>query len=77
METKGRKPDFNIIAGTLEGLNHYLNNFTQSAQEGAKYSYNIYKYCRDALVENTSDLTRFAMPKGRYKTKEYFDLQLS
>lgn len=64
METKGRKPEFVVIAGILEGLNYYLNNFTHSAQEGAKYSFNIYKYCRDALLENTSDLNRYTMPKG-------------
>ena len=65
METKGHKPDFSVIAGILEGLCYYLNNFTHSVQEGAKYSYNIYKYCREALMENATDLTRFAMPKGK------------
>lgn len=67
MEVKGHKPDFAVIAGTLEGLNNYLNNFTHSAQEGAKYAFNIYKYCKDALLENVSEmqLKRYAMPKGR------------
>jgi hypothetical protein len=67
MENKdtSKKPDLAVIAGVLEGLNYYLHNFTHSAREGAKYAYNIFKYCRDALLENVTDICRYAMPKGK------------
>ncbi len=63
---KSKKPDLAIIAGVLEGLNYYLHNFTHSASEGAKHAYSIFKYCKDALLENANDVSRYAMPKGSH-----------
>lgn len=64
METKCHKPDLNVIAGTLEGLNNYLFNFTQSAEEKSKESVKIFHYTKQALLSNADDLNRYAMPRG-------------
>jgi hypothetical protein len=65
MDGKNKKPDYNLIAGSLEGLTKYLHNFTHSVQEGAAQSYTIFKYAKEALADSPYDLTRFAMPKGK------------
>jgi hypothetical protein len=64
MKTKCHKVDFGVIAGVLDGINNYLFNFTQSAEEGGKYSRDIFMYTKQALLSNTDDITRYAMPKG-------------
>ncbi|CAH1795617.1 unnamed protein product, partial [Owenia fusiformis] len=38
-----------VIAGCMEGLVSYLVNFTQSASEGSKHAYDIYKVVRQIL----------------------------
>lgn len=58
------KPDLNVIAGALEGLNNYLYNFTHSAEEGSEYAKNIFEYTKQALLSSIDDLNRYAMPKG-------------
>jgi hypothetical protein len=64
MNNKNKKPDFGVIAGALEGLNNYLFNFTQSADEGSKHSREIFNFAKQALLSNTDDITRYAMPRG-------------
>lgn len=69
MNTKAQKHDFNVIAGTLEGLNNYLYNFTQSAEEQSEHSLSIFEYTKQALLNNVDDVTRYAMPRGIKITK--------
>jgi hypothetical protein len=61
---KSNKPDLNVIAGSLEGLNNYLFNFTQSAEEGSEHAKYIFNYTKQALLVNTDDVNRYAMPRG-------------
>ncbi len=56
------KPELNVIAGALDGLTHYLFHFTQS--ENAKESKEIFDYIYKALLNNSDDVTRYAMPKA-------------
>ena len=65
MTGKFQKPDFNVIAGTLEGLNNYLYNFTQSAEENSEFSRSIFDYTKRALLSNSDDINRYAMPRGK------------
>ncbi|KAK7506702.1 hypothetical protein BaRGS_00002177 [Batillaria attramentaria] len=58
MTSKTKKPEMPIIAGCLQGLTAFLVNFTQSADEEAKYSYDIFKYARMAIDPNV-DLTKY------------------
>ncbi|XP_077979786.1 DNA-dependent protein kinase catalytic subunit-like [Glandiceps talaboti] len=62
MTSKTKQPDFLVIAGCLMGLSHYLVHFTQSVEEGAKYSYDIYKYSR--MTISKQDYTRFDVPRA-------------
>lgn len=64
--SKKEKHDFNVIAGSLEGLNYYLYNFTHSAEEGSEHSKNIFEFTKQALMSTVTDLTRYAVPKGSY-----------
>ena len=64
MTNKCHKADLSVIAGTLDGLNNYLFNFTQSAEEGSIYSKDIFNYTKQALLSNSDDLNRYAMPRG-------------
>lgn len=66
MTKKFHKPDLNVIAGALEGLNNYLYNFTQSADEGGEFSKTLFNYTKQALLNNADDINRYAMPKGFY-----------
>ncbi|XP_048248370.1 DNA-dependent protein kinase catalytic subunit-like [Haliotis rufescens] len=63
MESKTRKPELTVIAGCLEGLTAYLVNFTQSAEEGSKNSYAIFKYARMAIDPGIS-FSRYDVPRG-------------
>lgn len=71
------KPDLNVIAGALEGLNFYLYNFTHSAEEGGEYTKSIFDYAKQALLASADDLSRYAMPKAALellaKHAEQFD----
>ena len=62
MNTKCHKPDLNIIAGALDGLNHYLYHFHVS--ESDNYAKSIFGYAKQALMSNADDINRYAMPKG-------------
>lgn len=64
MTNKFRKPDFNVIAGALEGLCNFLFNFTQSAEEDREQSFSIFDYTKQALLNNSEDIARYAMPKA-------------
>ena len=64
MTNKFRKPDFNIIAGALEGLCNFLYNFTQSSDEDREQSFAIFDYTKQALLNNSEDIARYAMPKA-------------
>ncbi len=64
MTSKFRKPDYNVIAGALEGLNNCLYNFAQSAEESHQEAFAIFDYTKQALLTNTDDITRYAMPKA-------------
>ena len=71
MKTKSQKgPDFSAIAGALEGINNYLYNFTQSAEENSEYAWEIFDCTRKALLANTEELTRYAMPRGDLRVKQ-------
>ncbi|KAL4240201.1 hypothetical protein ACF0H5_000995 [Mactra antiquata] len=63
MNSKTRKPELSMISGCIEGLNCTLMNFTESAEEGSKYSYEIYKYTRNS-IDPTVELTRYDMPRA-------------
>jgi DNA-dependent protein kinase catalytic subunit len=66
MSTKCHKPDLNVISGALEGINNYLYNFTQSAQESSEHSWDIFNYTKQALLSNHNidELNRYAMPRA-------------
>ncbi|BFZ03143.1 hypothetical protein BsWGS_06182 [Bradybaena similaris] len=66
MDSKAKKVEQSIIAGCLEGLTAFLLNFTQSAEEGSKYSYEIFKYARKAIDPNTN-LAKYEVPKAGLK----------
>ncbi|XP_041364232.1 DNA-dependent protein kinase catalytic subunit-like [Gigantopelta aegis] len=61
MSSKTREPQLPIIAGCLEGLTCYLVNFTQSAEEGSKYAYEIFRFARMAIDPGIT-YTRYAVP---------------
>ncbi|KAH9504422.1 hypothetical protein Btru_063566 [Bulinus truncatus] len=66
MTAKSKKPEMSIVAGSLEGLTCLLLNFTQSAEEGSRYAYDIFKYVRMAL-DPSIDYTRYDAPKAALK----------
>ncbi|XP_035828316.1 DNA-dependent protein kinase catalytic subunit [Aplysia californica] len=66
MTSKTKKPELAIISGCLEGLTAFMLNFTHSAEEGSKYSYEIFKYMRMAIDPNIEH-TRYDMPKAGLK----------
>ncbi|XP_064600499.1 DNA-dependent protein kinase catalytic subunit-like [Liolophura sinensis] len=66
MTTKARKAELTVIAGCLEGLASCLVNFTQSAEEGAKHAYEIFRFSRSA-IDPELDVTRYSMPKAGLK----------
>ena len=63
MNSKFRKPEFNVIAGTLEGLNNYMYNYTQSTDDNDGCIKNIFSYLKQALLNNSSDISRYSIPK--------------
>jgi hypothetical protein len=70
IDTKNKlKPDLNVIAGALDGLNHYLYNFSPSESEDKKYAKNIFEYAKKALLGDTDDINRYAMPRGKSTRK--------
>ncbi|GFR68847.1 DNA-dependent protein kinase catalytic subunit-like [Elysia marginata] len=66
MTAKTKKAELPVIAGCLEGLTAFMVNFTQSIQEGSKYSYEIFKYARMAIDPNIS-YTRYDVPRAGLK----------
>jgi len=64
MNNKFRKPDYNLIAGALEGINNFLSSFNQFGEYGNQDAFAIFDYTKQALLTNTDDLTRYAMPKA-------------
>ncbi|XP_076075287.1 DNA-dependent protein kinase catalytic subunit-like [Mytilus galloprovincialis] len=62
MTSKTKKAELTIISGCLEGLRACLVNFTQSADEGSKYSYDIFKYTRMAI--SNMEIARYDVPKA-------------
>ncbi|KAI0227633.1 DNA-dependent protein kinase catalytic subunit [Lamellibrachia satsuma] len=63
MTAKTKKPEFSVIAGCLQGLSCLLVHFTQSAEEGAKHAFDIFKYASMALDTNIKH-SRFEMLKS-------------
>ncbi|XP_067044034.1 DNA-dependent protein kinase catalytic subunit-like isoform X2 [Acropora muricata] len=63
MMSKTKKPDMPVIAGCLRGLASYLTNFTQSVEEGSKYSREIYCYARKA-IDPQVNLNRYDVPRA-------------
>lgn len=55
-----------MIAGALDGLNHYLTNFSTSESEDKKSAKSIFDYAKKALLGDTDDINRYAMPRGEY-----------
>ncbi|KAK3580733.1 hypothetical protein CHS0354_005741 [Potamilus streckersoni] len=66
MGSKTRKAELTIIAGCLDGLNSSLVNFTESAEEGSKFAYDIFKAARMA-IDPKVDLTRYDVPRAGLK----------
>lgn len=66
MTSKTKKPELSIIAGCLLGLTCLLVQFTHSAEEGAKHSYDIFKYSKMAIDKDVK-LSRFDMPRAGLK----------
>ena len=77
MKSKNHTPELNVIAGALEGINHFLYNFTQSAEENSEFSWAIFDFSRQALLANSQDVSRYAVPRGALslfaKHAEQFD----
>ena len=70
MKTKSQKgPDFSAMAGALEGINIYLYNFMLSAEENGQYAWEIFDCTRKALLANSEDVSRYAMPRGTLSIK--------
>ncbi|XP_052761107.1 DNA-dependent protein kinase catalytic subunit-like isoform X2 [Mya arenaria] len=63
MGSKTRKPEMSVIAGCLEGLHCSLVHFTESAEEGSKNAYEIFKYARNA-IDSKIEFTRYDVPKA-------------
>lgn len=63
IESKTHEPEYVLIAGCLQGLTHFMVNFTQSADEGAEHAYSIYKYCVKTMDQNIKK-KRYEMPKA-------------
>ncbi|XP_074649158.1 DNA-dependent protein kinase catalytic subunit-like [Tubulanus polymorphus] len=75
--TSSKKPDMPIITGCFRGLTSLLVNFTQSVDEGSKYSYDIFNYTRKAInpqIQITkydvirAGLTLFSMHGAQFNT---------
>ena len=64
MTSKFQKRELNVIAGAIEGINHYLYIFTESAEENSENSWSIFDYTKQALLSNSEDVTRYAVPRG-------------
>jgi len=62
MNPKNLKPEFNVIAGALEGLSFYL--VENAAQDDDQISKDIYDYVNKALCHRTEDVSRYAMPRA-------------
>lgn len=52
----------NLIAGSLDGLNSYLHNFSTSGNENN--SQIIFNFIKLALLSSSDDLNRYAVPKS-------------
>ncbi|XP_068717854.1 DNA-dependent protein kinase catalytic subunit-like isoform X1 [Montipora capricornis] len=63
MMSRTKKPDMPVIAGCLHGLTRYLTNFTQSVEEGSKYSQDIYNYARKSIDPQVS-WSRYEVPRA-------------
>ena len=53
-----------MISGALEGLNHYLNQFQPSEHGDTINTKIIFDYTKKALLSDTDDINRYAMPRG-------------
>lgn len=63
MNAKNRKPEFAIIAASLEGMNFCLVKHTPFADEDSPEIYNLLHYTRNAINPDAT-LTRYDMPKA-------------
>ncbi|KAI8501204.1 hypothetical protein Bbelb_212990, partial [Branchiostoma belcheri] len=63
MESRTRKPEMLVISGCLEGLTHFLVNFTQSVEEGSAHSKDIYNFTRRAVSPQV-EMARYDVPKA-------------
>ncbi|XP_072167838.1 DNA-dependent protein kinase catalytic subunit-like [Diadema setosum] len=63
MTSKTKKPEMMVVAGGLLGLSHFLVNFTQSVEENAKHSREIYQYTSMA-IDPSADTTRYDVPRA-------------
>ncbi len=67
----------NVIAGALEGLNHYLTNFSTSESEDKKSAKSIFDYAKKALLGDTEDINRYAMPRGESHNISFIHLEIT
>nr|QOY44576.1 DNA-dependent protein kinase catalytic subunit [Alvinella pompejana] len=68
MTSKTSKPDIPLITGSLKGLCHLLVHFTQSAEEEAAHSCDIYKYtCAAISKEANEKLSKYEMAESGLK----------
>ncbi len=63
MDNKNHKADLNIISGAIEGLTHYLCNFSLTVQEGTNHTKSIFEYVKKALSKK-EELKYYSVPKG-------------
>ncbi|XP_055874578.1 DNA-dependent protein kinase catalytic subunit-like [Biomphalaria glabrata] len=64
--SKTKEPEMSIVAGCLEGLSCFMLNFTQSAEEGSKHAYEIFKYLR-MVINADIDYSRYEAIKAALK----------
>ncbi len=65
MNPKNSKPEFNVIAGALEGLSNYLVEHSSTEDdEDDRISKDIFDYVNKALCHRTEDVNRYAMPRA-------------
>ncbi|RNA36044.1 DNA-dependent kinase catalytic subunit-like [Brachionus plicatilis] len=62
INAKFRKSDLSLIAGALDGLNSYLNNF--SVSETSDHLRAVFNFIKLSLLSSSEDLSRYAVPKS-------------
>ena len=63
MDNPAHKAELNLIAGSLEAINHWL--FSMAKDNKETYAKSIFDYVKKALSKR-DDLTRFSVPRGKF-----------